>query len=119
MQIWKKCWIGKADNQEVRPTQQPTLMESVQTQLQQPVFTVNFKPDSTGNLEFGIVDHSKHKGRLIQAEVNNQTNSDWTVDGITLTAGKAKLGQSMSFGMPSNMLSTFNFYEVVDRMIKR
>ena len=119
MQIWKKCWIGKADNQEVRPTQQPTLMESVQSQLQQPVFTVNFKPDSTGNLEFGIVDHSKHKGTLIQAEVNNQTNSDWTVDGITLTAGKAKLGQSMSFGMPSNMFSTSNSRDIRYQMIKR
>ena len=101
----KKHEIIKADEREVRPTQQPTLMEAVQSQLHQPVFTVNFKPDSTGNLEFGIVDHSKHKGTLIQAEVNNQTNSDWTVDGITLTAGKAKLEQSMSFGMSSDISS--------------
>ena len=111
--------MGKADNQKVSPIQQPTLMEAVQSQLQQPVFTVNFKPDSTGNLDFGIVDHSKHKGTLIQAAVNNQTNSDWTVDGITLTAGKAKFRQSMDFGTPSHMLFTFKFFEVVDRMIKR
>ena len=84
-------------------------MEALQRQLQQPVFTVNFKPDSTGNLEFGIVDHSKHKGTLIQAEVNNQTNSDWTVDGITLTAGKAKVEQSMLFGMLIDMFSLSTF----------
>ena len=91
--------VKEADVHKVYPIQQPTLMEALQSQLQQAVFTLNFKPDSTGNLEFGIVDHSKHKGTLIQAEVNNRTNSDWTVDGITLTAGKAKIGQSMCFGM--------------------
>lgn len=117
--MWKEHRIGKADEQEVRPTQQPTLMEAVQSQLQQPVFTVNFKPDSTGDLEFGIVDHSKHKGTLIQAEVNNKTNSDWTVDEITLTAGKAKTGQSMSFGRPSHVFSTLNSCDVRFQVIKR
>ena len=108
-----------ADELEVRPTQQPTLMEAIQSQLQQPVFTVNLKPDSTGKLEFGIVDHSKHNGKLIQAEINNQTNSDWEVDETTLTAGNAKLGQSMSFGMPSHVFSASNYGHFRYQMIKR
>lgn len=94
-----RCVGGKsADNREVRPIQQPTIMMAVQEQLQQPIFTLEFKPDSTGSLEFGTVDHSKHKGTLVEAKVNNISEPYWQVDAITLSSGKAKVTQRMIFG---------------------
>lgn len=73
-------------------------MEAAQRYLQQPVYTLDLQTDGRGTLEFGLVDHSKHKGALIEAKVDNTTSS-WTVDSITLSAGKAKITQSMLFGM--------------------
>ncbi|KAL8690392.1 MAG: hypothetical protein Q9218_004154 [Villophora microphyllina] len=89
--------LGFLGLNRMRPIQQPTLMMAVQEQLQQPVFTLEFKPDSTGNLEFGIVDHSKHKGTLVEAKVNNISEPYWQVDAITLSSGKAKVTQRMLF----------------------
>lgn len=82
----------------VRPTQQPTLMMVVQQQLQQPVFTLNLKSDASGEIEFGLVDHSKHKGNLVEAKVNNITDPYWTIDAMTLSSGTAKVTQRMVFG---------------------
>ena len=74
-------------------------MEAAQQYLQQPVFTLDLKPDSQGTLEFGLVDHSKHKGTLVEAKVNNISDPSWTVDSVTLSAGKkAKVTQQMLFG---------------------
>ncbi|KAI4249422.1 MAG: hypothetical protein LQ352_005651 [Teloschistes flavicans] len=89
--------LGFKNLNRMRPTQQPTLMMAVQEQLQQPVFTLNFKPDSSGDIDFGLVDHSKHKGDLVEAKVNNISDPYWTVDAITLSAGKAKVTQRMLF----------------------
>lgn len=72
-------------------------MEAAQKYLHEPVFTISFKPDSTGDLQFGVIDKSKYKGDLVEAEVNNKSSS-WTVDSITLSSGKAKVRQKMLFG---------------------
>ena len=75
-------------------------MEAAQPYLQQPVFTLDFKPNSQGTLELGIVEHSKHKGTLVEAKVNNISDPSWTVDGVTLSAGKeANVTQQMLFGV--------------------
>ncbi|KAL8828228.1 MAG: hypothetical protein Q9191_002718, partial [Dirinaria sp. TL-2023a] len=71
-------------------------MEAAQQYLQQPVYTLDLQPDGQSTLEFGLVDHSKHKGALIEAKVDNITSS-WTVDSMTLSAGKAKITQTMLF----------------------
>ncbi|KAL8738247.1 MAG: hypothetical protein Q9181_000927 [Wetmoreana brouardii] len=88
--------LGFQGSNSFRPTQQPTVMEAAQKLLQQPVFTLNLKPDSGGTLDFGIVDHSKHKGSLVEAKANIGIAS-WTVDAVTLSAGKAKVTQKMLF----------------------
>lgn len=86
------------DSSTVRPTQQPTVMMVLQDYLQQPVFTLNLKADASGEIEFGLVDHSKHKGNLVEAKVNNITDPYWTVDAMTLSSGKAQVTQRMIFG---------------------
>ncbi|KAL8632434.1 hypothetical protein Q9189_001809 [Teloschistes chrysophthalmus] len=89
--------LGFKNQNEMRPTQQPTLMMVVQQQLQQPVFTLNLKSDASGEIEFGLVDHSKHKGNLVEAKVNNITDPYWTIDAMTLSSGTAKVTQRMVF----------------------
>ena len=73
-------------------------MEAAQHYLQQPVYTLDLKSDSRGTLEFGLVDHSKHQGTLVEAKVDNATDPSWTVDSATLSAGKASVTQTMLFG---------------------
>ena len=73
-------------------------MEAAQQSLQQPVFTIGFKPNTYGKLNFGYVDHSLYQGNLVTAPVND-SQSSWVVDAITLSAGKAAVTQKMLFGM--------------------
>ncbi|KAL8639479.1 MAG: hypothetical protein Q9228_003497 [Teloschistes exilis] len=90
--------LGFKGLNRMRPTQQPTVMMVLQDYLQQPVFTLNLKADASGEIEFGLVDHSKHKGDLVEAGVNNITDPYWTVDAMTLSSGKAQVTQRMIFG---------------------
>ncbi|KAL9581364.1 MAG: hypothetical protein Q9212_003937 [Teloschistes hypoglaucus] len=90
--------LGFKGLNRMRPTQQPTLMMALQQQLQQPVFTLNLKSNASGEIEFGLVDHSKHKGNLVEAKINNISDPYWTVDAMTLSSGKAKYTQRMIFG---------------------
>lgn len=70
----------------------------VQGSLQQPVYTVGFKPSTHGTLNFGYVDSSLYTGDLVTAPVDARWET-WYVNAITLSAGKAKVTQPMVFGM--------------------
>lgn len=91
-------------------------MEAAQQYLQQPVYTLDLQTDGRGTLEFGLVDHPKHKGALIEAKVDNTTSS-WTVDSITLSAGKAKITQTMLFGTLLVWLGRKKKFETLRAMI--
>ncbi|KAL8995900.1 MAG: hypothetical protein Q9169_004474 [Polycauliona sp. 2 TL-2023] len=70
---------------------------AAQSQLQQPVFTLNLKSSSKGELTFGSIDKKQYKGDLMTAPVNNQTHAGWIVDKVSLSSGKAKTTQKMVF----------------------
>ncbi|KAL8641233.1 MAG: hypothetical protein Q9228_001932 [Teloschistes exilis] len=80
----------------VQPKQQPTIMETAQPYLQQPIFTVGLRPNAQGSLNFGYVNDSLYQGNLISAPIN-ASQASWVVDAITLSAGPATVTQSMLF----------------------
>ena len=92
------CGSDDTNAYTVRPYQQPTFMEVAQKYLQEPVFTTNLKPNSEGWLNFGYIDHTQYQGQLVTATADNSTAS-WTIDSLTLSAGKSTFTQQMLFGM--------------------
>lgn len=92
---------------QVRPHQAMTLMEYAQAGLDEPVFTVNLRPDNQeGALEFGYIDPSLYSGRLIGSSVNNVIDGSWTVTNVIMMTGNFHIVQDMLFGT-SPSLSDF------------
>ena len=89
--------LGLSFNVDVRPT----YMESVQDRLSEPVFTFEVHPTEVGALNFGYVDNTRFTGSLVEVAVDNQTGTNWFVDGVTLGSGESAVtsqGANMLLG---------------------
>lgn len=69
---------------------------AVQDQLDQPVFTCEFYDSQPGTLNLGFVDDSKYTGSLTKLAVNNQTESSWLVDGVSLSSGGNNISSTLT-----------------------
>ncbi|EIW80801.1 acid protease [Coniophora puteana RWD-64-598 SS2] len=78
----------------VKPNQQPTFMEALQPQLDQPVFVANFKIGGGGFIEFGTVDSSLYTGDLATLQADNTTTypASWSSEGVQYVSNGNTLG---------------------------
>ena len=84
-------------SREVRPTQQPTVMEAAIASLQRPIFALNLKKDSSGTLDFGHVESALYDRSFISASVNS-SKASWVIDKVTLATEKMSVTHNMLFG---------------------
>ena len=71
----------------------PTFMQAIQSQLEQPVFTADFRGNSGESLSFGFIDHTLYTGSLNTIAVDNST-SFWSISGVKFSSGGKQLGES-------------------------
>ncbi|KAL8935800.1 MAG: hypothetical protein Q9216_005252 [Gyalolechia sp. 2 TL-2023] len=71
-------------------------MIAAQSQLQEPVFTLNLKSSKEGKLTFGSIDKKQYKGDLMKSTVNEKGYPAW-VASVTMTSGDVKITQPMLF----------------------
>ena len=68
-------------------------MEAAQSQLNQPVFTCDFRPNEPETMSFGFVNSSLYTGSLSKLSIDNSTG-DWLVNNVTFSSGEEELGSS-------------------------
>lgn len=66
-------------------------MEAVQDELDEEVFTCDFKAQHAASLSFGFVNRTLYTGDLIEIPINNADNF-WSVDDVVFSSGDTKLG---------------------------
>ena len=63
-------------------TPDKTFMESIGSDLDQPIFALDLHSDGSGTIELGAIDHTAYSGKLIKIPINSKT-AHWTVDDVT------------------------------------
>ena len=71
----------------------PTFMQAIQSQLEQPVFTADFRGNSGESLSFGFIDDTLYTGSLNTIAVDN-SSSFWSIQGVRFSSGGKQLGES-------------------------
>jgi hypothetical protein len=77
--------MGRMKANTVRPTLQKTYIENIQSELREPLFTVDLQPQKPGTYDFGYIDKSKYTGSI--KYVNTDPNSpywEFTADGYKI-----------------------------------
>lgn len=94
--VFKSGIMGLAfgSGNSVSPSPQPTFMEAVQSQLDEPVFVCNFKFKGGGFIEFGTVDSSLYSGPLTTLQADNSTRypGSWSSENMTYVSNGTELG---------------------------
>ena len=70
--------LGSSNLSRIKPDRQKSFFENVAEELEEPVFTAQFKPDAPGSYEFGRIDPAKHSGPLIEVPVET-SKSRWEI----------------------------------------
>lgn len=68
--------LGFQSLSTIQPEKQPTFFGNVAPTLDEPVLTALLKSDGVGEYEFGVVDHSKYQGQLVNVSVD-ASNGWW------------------------------------------
>lgn len=71
------------------PEQQPTFLDNVAPDLDQPVLTAQLKSGAPGSYEFGIIDKSKFLGDLVKVPVD-ASNGFWEITSTQFAVGDGK-----------------------------
>jgi len=69
---------------------QKTFFDNIGPDLEEPVLTSLLHSDGVGEFEFGIVDHSKYSGQLVNVSVDN-SNGFWQFDSGCFAVGSGSL----------------------------
>lgn len=77
--------MGRTKANTVRPTQQRTYIENIQSELREPVFTVDLHPQKPGTYDFGWISTRKHTGSIKYVPTDpNSPYWEFTVDGYKI-----------------------------------
>lgn len=77
--------MGRTKANTVRPTQQRTYIENIQSELREPLFTVDLKAQKPGTYDFGYIDKSKYTGGIKYVPTDpNSPYWEFTVDGYKI-----------------------------------
>jgi hypothetical protein len=68
--------LGFQSLSTIQPEKQPTFFGNVAPTLDEPVLTALLKSDGVGEYEFGVIDHSKYQGQLVNVSVD-ASNGWW------------------------------------------
>jgi hypothetical protein len=77
-------------------------MEAIQSQLDMPVFTADFKANHAQSLSFGFVNSSLYTGSLNKLDVDNSTTY-WSINNVTFSSGNNQLGSSAGISILMGM----------------
>ena len=82
-----------AESTDGQQDPQPTFMEAIQDQLDEPVFTADFNAQHSESLSFGFVNQSLYTGSLTKLPVDNRSTF-WSIDSVTYSSNGKQLGGS-------------------------
>ena len=70
--------LGFSSENTVQPNQQKTIFDNIKSSLAAPLFTVTFKDQAPGSIDFGYIDATKHTGSISYTDVDN-SSSHWGI----------------------------------------
>lgn len=92
----------------VQPQAQTTFFDTVQSQLDSPLFAVTLKHNAPGTYDFGFIDNSKYTGQLAYTPVDN-SQGFWSFTADSYSAGSAQGGSIQGIaGKCKSALSMMN-----------
>ncbi|KJX93278.1 Aspartic protease pep1 like protein [Zymoseptoria brevis] len=86
--------LGFKTLQQVKPTQQNTIFDTIKSQLAKPLFTVDLKVHQPGSYDFGYIDPKKHKGIVTYVPVDTHPGY-WKFTAGAYSAGSGKISGSV------------------------
>jgi len=78
--------LGLGFTNDVSPNPQTTFFENANSSLSASVFTVDFKHQAPGTMDFGFIDSSKYMGRITYTSVT-PSNGNWMFTGSGYAVG--------------------------------
>lgn len=78
--------LGFRSLNTVEPQKQATFFGNVAPTLDEPVLTANLKSDAVGEYEFGVIDHTKYQGKLVNVPVDS-SNGFWEFPSTVFVVG--------------------------------
>ncbi|EAW14454.1 pepsin-like aspartic protease [Aspergillus clavatus NRRL 1] len=82
--------LGFSSLNTVQPRKQKTFLDNIAGSLDEPVLTAQLKSDGVGEYEFGVIDHAKYQGDMINVTVN-PSNGFWQFESAYFKVGKGSL----------------------------
>ena len=84
-------------------------MEAVQSSLEKPIFTADFKAQHTASLTFGFINDTLYTDKMVTIPINNQS-SFWSVDGVTFSSNGKSIGSEAGINVLMGTSSLVLFF---------